>query len=84
MITVEEGAIGGFGAQVSQFLANNRFLDHGLKFRMMTMPDVFIEQDKPEVQLAKAGLSAADVVATVLDALDGSMETLLRQPIASG
>ena len=50
----------------------------------MTMPDVFIEQDKPEVQLAKAGLSAADVVATVLDALDGSMETLLTQPIASG
>ena len=84
LITVEEGAIGGFGAQVSQFLANNSFLDHGLKFRMMTMPDVFIEQDKPEVQLAKAGLSAADVVATVLDALDGSMEILLTQPIASG
>ena len=83
LITVEEGAVGGFSAQVSKFLANNGFLDHGLKFRMMTMPDKFIEQDKPAVQLAKAGLSADNVVATVLDALDDSTEALRTQPIGS-
>ena len=84
LITVEEGAVGGFGAQVSQFLANNGFLDHGMKFRMMTMPDEFIEQDKPVVQLTKAGLTADNVVATALDALDYSTEALRTQPIGIG
>ena len=84
LITIEEGAVGGFGAQVSQFLANNGFLDHGLKFRMMTMPDEFIEQDKPAVQLTKAGLTADNVVATVLDALDDSAEAFRTQPIGIG
>jgi 1-deoxy-D-xylulose-5-phosphate synthase len=83
LITVEEGSVGGFGAQVSQFLANNGFLDHGLKFRMMTMPDEFIEQDKQSVQLAKAGLTPDNIVATVLDALDDSAEALRTQPNGS-
>ena len=47
LITVEEGAIGGFGAYVLQALAENGALDRGLKVRTMVLPDIFIDQDKP-------------------------------------
>ncbi len=69
LVTVEEGAIGGFSAQVLQFMANDGLLENGLKVRSITMPDEFVEQDKPEVQCAQAGLDAAGIVATVLAAL---------------
>ena len=69
LITVEEGAIGGFATQVMQFLAGEGILDHGLKIRPMTLPDVFIDHDKPATQLAQGGLDAAHIVATVLAAL---------------
>ncbi len=70
LISVEEGAVGGFGAQVSHFLSNKGLFDTGLKYRMMTMPDKFIEQDTPERQLVEAGLSATNLISAILEALD--------------
>jgi 1-deoxy-D-xylulose-5-phosphate synthase len=69
LITVEEGAIGGFGAQVLQALADHGVLDTGLKIRPMVLPDVFIEQDSPAAMYAKAGLDAKSIVAKAFAAL---------------
>lgn len=69
LITIEEGAAGGFGAHVAQYMANNGLLDNGLKFRIMTMPDRFLEQDSPAKQVQLAGLDTAHIVANVLTAL---------------
>ena len=69
MVTIEEGAAGGFGAHVMQFMVNEGLLDGDLKLRVMTMPDQFLEQDKPALQLETAGLTANHIVANVLDAL---------------
>ena len=68
-MTVEEGAVGGFGSHVLQFLAASGLLDRGLKVRTMVLPDIFIEHDKPENMYERAGLSAAGIVATTLGAL---------------
>ena len=48
LITIEEGAIGGFGSHVMQFLSDRGVFDRGLKFRSMILPDIFIDQDTPE------------------------------------
>jgi len=69
LITIEEGSVGGFAAHVMQFLANSGAFDQGLKIRAMTLPDIFIDQDSPEVQYALAGLKRTDIVATALRAL---------------
>jgi 1-deoxy-D-xylulose-5-phosphate synthase len=69
MITIEEAAIGGFGAQVFQCLAENGALDRGLKIRSMVLPDVFIDQDTPAAMYGKAGLDAKGIVAKVFEAL---------------
>ena len=69
LITIEEGAVGGFGAFVLQFLATDGLLDRGLKVRTLTLPDIFQEHDKPELQYRLAGLDAEGVVQTVLQAL---------------
>jgi 1-deoxy-D-xylulose-5-phosphate synthase len=69
LITVEEGAIGGFGAFVMQTLAENGALDRGLKVRCMTLPDRFIDQDSPAAMYAQAGLDAKGIVAKVFEAL---------------
>jgi 1-deoxy-D-xylulose-5-phosphate synthase len=69
LITVEEGAIGGFGAHVLQALAEHGMLDHGLKVRAMVLPDAFIDQDSPTAMYAKAGLDAKGIVAKVFQAL---------------
>jgi 1-deoxy-D-xylulose-5-phosphate synthase len=69
LITVEEGAIGGFGAQVMQQLALKGLLDSGLKIRPMTLPDRFIDHDSQARQLAEAGLSTKDIVAMALQAV---------------
>jgi len=78
MVTIEEGSAGGFGAHVSQFMLNDGLLDRGLKFRIMTMPDEFLEQDKPAEQIELAGLLARDIIATVLNALGRGDETPAR------
>jgi 1-deoxy-D-xylulose-5-phosphate synthase len=69
LITVEEGAMGGFGAFVLQLLAEKGALDAGLKIRTLTLPDVFQDQDKPEIMYAQAGLDADHIAATALTAL---------------
>src|ERR1700742_4386963 len=74
LITIEEGAIGGFAAQVLQHLAMEGALDKGLKIRPMILPDRFIDQDTPEKMYAGAGLDAANIVGTVLTALGREQE----------
>ncbi|MDF0489886.1 1-deoxy-D-xylulose-5-phosphate synthase [Sphingomonas sp. H39-1-10] len=78
-ITIEEGAVGGFGAHVLTFASDNGLIDAGLKLRTLRLPDVFQDQDKPEVQYAQAGLDADAIVESVLKALrynsDGVIES---------
>ena len=69
LITIEEGAIGGFGSQVAQVLAEAGVFDRGLKFRSMVLPDIFIDQASPEAMYAVAGMSAAKIEAKVLETL---------------
>lgn len=69
VITVEQGAGGGFGAQVLQYLANSGGLDHGLRVRNMTLPDRFIDQDSPAAMYAQAGLTREDIVQVAQRAL---------------
>jgi len=69
LITIEEAAIGGFGAHVMQTLAENGALDHGLKVRCMVLPDIFIDQDSPAAMYSVAGLDAKGIVAKVFEAL---------------
>ncbi|AJD40333.1 1-deoxy-D-xylulose-5-phosphate synthase [Rhizobium gallicum bv. gallicum R602sp] len=69
LITVEEGAIGGFGSHVLHFLAMEGLLESGLKVRSLTMPDIWMEQAKPEVMNAHAGLDRAGIVSTVFRTL---------------
>ena len=69
LITIEEGARGGFGAFVLQMLAEKGALDHGLKIRTMTLPDVFQDQDSPYAMYEAAGLNARHITATALQAL---------------
>ena len=75
LITIEEGSIGGFAAHVMQFLAREGLLDEGAKVRPMTLPDAFIDQDSPSKMYDAAGLNAADIVATALDALGKGSES---------
>ncbi len=74
LVTVEEGAAGGFSAHVLQFMANAGLLDGTLKVRVMTMPDRFLDHDKPAKQLHDAGLTSSHIVANVLDGLGRSEE----------
>jgi 1-deoxy-D-xylulose-5-phosphate synthase len=69
LITVEEGAQGGFGAFVLHMLADRGALDRGLKIRTLTLPDIFQDQDSPAGMYATAGLDAASIAATALEAL---------------
>jgi len=69
LITIEEGAIGGFGSYVLQTLADTGTLDRGIKVRAMVLPDAFIDQDSPSAMYAKAGLDAKGIVAKVFEAL---------------
>ncbi len=70
LITIEEGSIGGFGSFVMHALSEDGLLDgRGLKVRSMVLPDVFIDQDKPDLLYARAGLDAKGIVAKVLDTL---------------
>jgi 1-deoxy-D-xylulose-5-phosphate synthase len=69
LVTIEEGAVGGFGAQVLTLLATRSALDSGLKVRTMTLPDRLVAHGKPEEQYDDAGLTARDIVATSVAAL---------------
>jgi 1-deoxy-D-xylulose-5-phosphate synthase len=69
LVTIEEGAVGGFGAYVLQSLAEQGLLDQGLRIRCMILPDRFIDQDTPAAMYATAGLDAKAIVAKVFEAL---------------
>jgi 1-deoxy-D-xylulose-5-phosphate synthase len=69
MITIEEGAVGGFAAHVLQFLAKDGLLDNGLKIRPMTLPDRFIAHGTPQGMYEDAGLTVTDIVNTALTTL---------------
>jgi 1-deoxy-D-xylulose-5-phosphate synthase len=84
LITIEEGTIGGFGSFVQNALLEEGLLDgrslRGLKLRSMVLPDVFLDQDKPEKLYANAGLDAKGIVAKVLETLgrgEGATRTLI-------
>ncbi|MEQ8435627.1 MAG: 1-deoxy-D-xylulose-5-phosphate synthase [Oceanicaulis sp.] len=74
LITIEEGARGGFGAFVLHFLADSGALDAGLKIRTMTLPDIFQDQDSPYAMYEEACLNAKHVTAKVLEALGREAE----------
>ena len=69
LITIEEGAVGGFGSHVAQLLAEEGVFDTGLKYRSMVLPDIFIDQSSPRDMYAVAKLNAEDIEAKVLDTL---------------
>ena len=78
LITIEEGSIGGFGSQVLSLLADSGALDNGLKVRTMTLPDVFLDHDKPDRLYARAGLDAKAIVAKALSAMDAAVAPASR------
>lgn len=69
LITLEEGAMGGFGAFVLQYMAKAGLLENGLKVRNMHLPDYFQDHNKPELQYEEAGLNANGIIAIALTAL---------------
>ncbi|KQI73730.1 1-deoxy-D-xylulose-5-phosphate synthase [Loktanella sp. 5RATIMAR09] len=69
LITVEEGAVGGFGSHVAQLLADEGVFDHGLKFRSMVLPDTFIDQASPKAMYDVAGMNAENIEAKVLEVM---------------
>ncbi|WP_243613604.1 1-deoxy-D-xylulose-5-phosphate synthase [Shimia aestuarii] len=69
LITIEEGAIGGFGSHVAQLLAENGVFDTGLKYRSMVLPDTFIDHGSPTAMYADAKMNAEHIEAKVLDTL---------------
>jgi 1-deoxy-D-xylulose-5-phosphate synthase len=78
LVTVEEGAVGGFAAHVLAHLAKSGALDRGLKLRTLFMPDRFVEQNKPETMIAEAGLGRSGIVAAVFSALGRAQESPAR------
>jgi 1-deoxy-D-xylulose-5-phosphate synthase len=69
LITVEEGAVGGFGSHVAQLLADEGVFDHGLKFRSMVLPDTFIDQASPKAMYDVAGMNAEHIEAKVFEVM---------------
>jgi 1-deoxy-D-xylulose-5-phosphate synthase len=73
LITIEEGAIGGFGAYVLHTLSEHGVLERTLKVRSMVLPDLFIDQDSPAGMYARARLDAKGIVAKVFEALGDNL-----------
>lgn len=69
LLTIEEGAAGGFGAHVLHYLSNEGALDNGLRVRTLTLPDTFLDHAKPEAMYARAGLDSAGIVRAAFAAL---------------
>ena len=72
-MTIEEGSIGGFGSHVVNFLSKKGLLDSNLKFRSMTLPDTFIDQDTPNNMYKSASLDAISIEEKVLDLLNSNI-----------
>jgi 1-deoxy-D-xylulose-5-phosphate synthase len=82
LLTIEEGAMGGFGAFVLQHLAAHGLLDSGLRIRTLHLPDRFQDQDRPERMYEDAGLDARSIAASAIKALGRGDEEALRRIIA--
>ncbi|MEO1795452.1 MAG: 1-deoxy-D-xylulose-5-phosphate synthase [Pseudomonadota bacterium] len=65
LVTLEDGAAGGFGAGVAELLAARGAFDAGLRFRMLTLPDSFLAHGTPDEMYAEAGLDAAGIAAAL-------------------
>lgn len=78
LITVEQGSQGGFGAMVLHELANEGLLDGNLAVRTMTLPDRFIDQASPDAMYADAGMTATDIAATALQAMNVDPQSAAR------
>jgi 1-deoxy-D-xylulose-5-phosphate synthase len=86
ILIVEEGSPGGFAAHAINYLANHGYLDHGCRVRSLTLPDVFIDHDSQDGQLASAGLDAAGILASLqsLNDLSSSAELVPQLPVNAG
>ena len=73
VVTIEEGAIGGFGSHVIKLLSDRGFFDRGLKFRSMFLPDKFLDQDTPENMYKTAGLDCDSIVQKVENILNSNV-----------
>ena len=73
IVTIEEGSIGGFGSHVVNFLSKKGLIDSNLKFRSMTLPDIFIDQDTPENMYKIANLDSSSIEEKVLDVLNSNI-----------
>ena len=69
VVSIEEGAIGGFGSHVLHFLAENDLLGRNFKFRSMVLPDTFLDHDTPKKMYAAAAMDAAHIESKVLELL---------------
>ncbi len=78
LITVEEGAVGGFGSHVAQLLAEEGVFDSGLRFRSMVLPDIFIDQASPADMYAVAGMNAEDIAEKVLRVMENAPKASQR------
>ena len=72
-MTIEEGSIGGFGSHVVDFLSKKGLMDSDLKFRSMTLPDIFIDHDTPDNMYKIANLDSTSIEDKVLDALNSNI-----------
>ncbi len=75
-MTIEEGSIGGFGSHVVNFLSKKGLIDSNLKFRSMTLPDIFIDQDTPENMYKIANLDSSSIEEKILDVLKSGASPL--------
>jgi len=73
LISIEEGSVGGFGSHVMHLLSNRGVFDRGLKFRSMTLPDLFIDQDTPEKMYQIASLDSLSIVRKIEDILKSNV-----------
>ena len=73
VVTIEEGSVGGFGSHVTKLLSDRGFFDSGLKFRSMTLPDKFLDQDTPDNMYKAAGLDCDSIVQKVENILNSNV-----------
>jgi 1-deoxy-D-xylulose-5-phosphate synthase len=78
LVTVEEGAVGGFGSHVFQYLAEAGLLNARLKVRAMVLPDAFIDHGHPHQMYELAGLNAVSIAKTALTALGDGLKSQYR------
>ena len=73
VVSIEEGSVGGFGSHVMQLLSDKGVFDRGLKYRSMTLPDIFIDQDTPDKMYEKAGLNSLSIVNKIEETLKSNI-----------